>query len=45
MIAGSRFLLPRYGPVVFVAFTLVLSALLIGVCLKTGEPPRWRWGD
>jgi hypothetical protein len=31
-----------------VAFYLCLAALvaaLIVVCWRTGEPPRWRWGD
>lgn len=30
------------GP--FIAYVLVLSALLVGICGLKGEPPRWRWG-
>lgn len=29
----------------YLAYVLILSALLVGVCWLTGEPPRWRWGD
>ncbi|HEY3075247.1 MAG TPA: hypothetical protein VGJ74_08750 [Burkholderiales bacterium] len=30
------------GP--FVAYVLLLVALLFGICWLKGEPPRWRWG-
>jgi len=26
-------------------FTFVMSLLLLAICYKKGEPPRWRWGD
>ena len=32
-------------PAGFVAYLGVLSALFIGVCIKKGEPLRWRWGS
>lgn len=32
-------------PAWFVAYVLVLSAVLLAVCWWKGEPPRWRWGD
>ncbi len=25
-------------------FIIILIAVLIGICLKKGEKPRWRWG-
>ena len=28
-----------------IAYAVVLSGLLIGVCWVKGEPPHWRWGD
>lgn len=28
----------------FVAFTGLLSVLLIAICRLKGEPPKWRWG-
>ena len=42
--AGSWKLLPAYGPPVFVAYSLVLSSILVAVCWIKGEPPAWRWG-
>jgi len=33
------------GWVVFVVCTLVMSLLLLAICYKKGEPPRWRWGE
>jgi hypothetical protein len=33
------------GELVFFAVsTVVLSVSLIGVCIKKGEPTKWRWG-
>lgn len=29
---------------IFVGITVVLTAALLGVCYRTGEPLRWRWG-
>jgi len=29
----------------FLIQNLLLVVLLIIICYKTGEPPRWRWGD
>jgi len=45
MLAGAVYLLPRHGPVAFVAYALVSSLALVAVCWIKGEPPRWRWGD
>ena len=36
--SGSNFL-------VFGLPIILLTALLIFICYKTGEKPRWRWGD
>ena len=43
--AGGAFLLPAYGPVIFTAYTVLVSAGLVAVCWLKGEPPAWRWGD
>jgi hypothetical protein len=32
-------------PAEFLVFASVLTAALLLVCWKKGEPPRWRWGD
>lgn len=44
VISGALVLLPKYGPAVFLPYTVLLVLILIGVCWLTGEPPRWRWG-
>jgi hypothetical protein len=41
---GAAFLLPTHGPGAFVAYAVLLCALLVAVCWATGEPPGWRWG-
>jgi uncharacterized membrane protein YhaH (DUF805 family) len=43
--AGGWLFPPRAMPGFYLAYVLVLSVLLVGVCWLTGEPPRWRWGD
>ena len=30
--------------VAYLATTFVATALLIAICWRKGEPPRWRWG-
>lgn len=42
---GAIVLIGPVHPLAFVEFALVLSGGLCVVCLKRGEPPRWRWGD
>jgi hypothetical protein len=44
LVGGGFVLLPSRGPAVFVAYSMVLSVVLIIACWITGEPPRWRWG-
>jgi hypothetical protein len=43
--AGAVVLLPHYNPVVFVAYSVFLCIVLVGICWLKGEPPSWRWGD
>lgn len=42
---GALTLLPRYGQLSFVIFTVILSVILIVICWLKGEPPKWRWGN
>ena len=35
---------PRSEVAAFLAYLLIVTALLIAVCWLKGEPPRWRWG-
>jgi NhaP-type Na+/H+ or K+/H+ antiporter len=29
---------------IFVVYAFVLSSLLVAICWRKGEKPRWRWG-
>jgi hypothetical protein len=33
------------GVPAYVAWAFVITALLIWICWRKGEPTRWRWGD
>ena len=44
IVAGAVVLLPGRSPFAFLAWTILLCALLVVVCWRTGEPPRWRRG-
>jgi hypothetical protein len=43
--AGLLLFPPKTNLAAFVAYVLILSALLFGICWLRGEPPRWRWGN
>lgn len=43
LVAGGVLLAPL-RPLLFVLYSSVLSALLVAICWRTGEPPAWRWG-
>jgi hypothetical protein len=43
LIVGSA-CLRTYHPLAPVALLVVMTALLVLVCYKKGEPPSWRWG-
>jgi hypothetical protein len=45
IIVGSFLFPPRQQMAAYLAYVVVLCALLTGVCWLTGEPPRWRRGD
>jgi hypothetical protein len=45
LIVGVLALLPVHGVAIFLAYSSVLSAILVAVCWIKGEPPRWRWGS
>ncbi len=40
-----RLSLKEEGVYMFVSLCLLLTGLLIFVCFKKGEKPRWRWGE
>jgi hypothetical protein len=41
---ATRMLLPDH-PVALPFVVLGIVALLLAICYRKGEPPRWRWGD
>ncbi len=46
IIIGSIMLLTFHnGMIYFLVYVLILTLLLIYICWKKGERPRWRWGD
>jgi hypothetical protein len=36
---------PVENTIEFVVETLAMTAVLVYICYKTGEPLRWRWGN
>jgi hypothetical protein len=44
-LAGIPLLHAREHPLAYVGFFLAMSLVLVVICYKKGEPPRWRWGD
>lgn len=44
LFAGIFMIRPREHPAGFVLYVSALSLILVGICWRTGEPPRWRWG-
>jgi hypothetical protein len=45
VLAGAVVLLPSRGPVVFVAYSVLLCVVLTAICWLKGERPRWRRRD
>lgn len=44
-VVGLPFILPpELNPKLFALGMIAATGILILVCLKKGEPPRWRWG-
>ncbi len=45
LIVGTMLLRPHVRPLAFAGYVVALTAVLVTVCWRTGEPPRWRWGE
>ena len=41
---GVGALYVRTNAFVFFMYVAALSVVLVAICWRTGEPPRWRWG-
>ena len=40
----GTYLSPDRHPLLFPIGIVLATCVLIGICLKKGEPPAWRWG-
>lgn len=45
VLGGLLFVDLRDGVAGYLLYVAFLSVLVIAICWRTGEPPRWRWGD
>ena len=41
---GAFFIKSGISLAVWVAYVIILTAIMIGICFLKGETPRWRWG-
>ena len=44
-LVSSDWLVPSKRVLAFLGYVLLISGALFVVCWRTGEPPRWRWGE
>jgi hypothetical protein len=44
VLAGIPFVNSAARVLLFVLYVAALSLVLVAICWRTGEPPRWRWG-
>ena len=44
LVVAVHFLPPAHHALTFAAVIVVATLVLSLVCLRKGEPPRWRWG-
>ncbi len=44
LVGAVHFLPPAHHALTFSAVIVVATLVLLLVCLRKGEPPRWRWG-
>ena len=44
VVGAVHFLPPARDALAFAAVIVVATLALLLVCLRKGEPPRWRWG-
>ena len=45
ILLDSKFLTNTVVGISFVAYEVAIVLVLLLVCWKTGESPRWQWGD
>lgn len=44
LVGAAHFLPPARHALAFSAVSGIATLVLLLVCLRKGEPPRWRWG-
>ena len=45
LLAGGTILFDKRTQVgLYLLYVAVITGLLLFICVRTGEPPRWRWG-
>lgn len=44
LLVGLLVVPPAQSEIGFIAYIVLLSAVLCAVCYAKGEPPKWRWG-
>ncbi len=45
LVLDAAIFLPSRRHIAFVAYSALLSLLLVAICWAKGEPPGWRWGE
>lgn len=45
LVGGMSLIDGHARPDLMAAYLVTISAALLIVCWRKGEPPRWRWGD
>jgi len=45
VLGGIPWVQASRGSTAYIAYVLILTVVLIAICWRTGEPPRWRRGD
>jgi hypothetical protein len=44
VLGGIPFVQANRGSLLYLGYVLALTVVLLVICWRTGEPPRWRWG-
>jgi hypothetical protein len=43
-VAGIPLVRSSMGPLGYIVYAVLLTIVLLAICWRKGEPPRWRWG-
>ncbi len=45
VLGGAPIIHPRANAVGYFLYVTAWTLVLVAICWRTGEPPRWRWGE